>query len=211
MKKRARLIILWVVVTTAFLVACNRTSKEPLVPLSEEFSFEASSDTELVAEEADTDTEGEKQQVVVHICGAVKHSGVYELPVGSRYCDAVAIAGGFTEQADTEYLNMAKLLEDGMQLKIPTIEEVKSAEEQGVVFLEDGTLESRVAKDGLIDINHADISDLCSLPGIGESRAESIIAYRQEHGDFQQKEDIMNVAGIKSGMYEQIQSLITVK
>ena len=116
------------------------------------------------------------------------------------------------ENACTDYLNMASLLQDGDRLEIPTYNQVREAKEAGMLIASDGSMSAGTsAESGLININTADALALCSLPGIGQSRAESIIAYREEHGDFLQKEDIMNVTGIKEGMYGKIADLITVE
>ena len=153
-----------------------------------------------------------EETIFVHVCGAVKEPKVYELPVNSRFYEAVEVAGGFRENACTDYLNMASLLQDGDRLEIPTYNQVREAKEAGMLIASDGSMSAGTsAESGLININTADALALCSLPGIGQSRAESIIAYREEHGDFAQKEDIMNVTGIKEGMYGKIADLITVE
>lgn len=203
-----------VVFMTAFLVACEGEKEATLFPLEKDILYgkdvadtEADASTNL---DGDTDFTDEKV-LVVHVCGAVKTPGVYELSYGSRSYDAVMEAGGFEADACEDYLNLAKVLEDGMRLEIPTYAQVRAAKEQGMILLDDGTLSAgEMAETGLININKADKALLCTLPGIGESRAESIIAYRQEHGEFQKREDIMLVAGIKNGMYEKLESMITV-
>ena len=135
----------------------------------------------------------------VHVCGAVQQEGVYELPAGSRYEQAIQAAGGFSELADRSALNLAAVVSDGEQIRVLTKEEAQvcraSAEE---------------ASDGRININTASREELMSLPGIGEARAEAIIAYREEHGAFQSIEDIMQVSGIKEGAFEKLKAKIKV-
>lgn len=210
MKKKISYIMA-VVFMTAFLVACEGENEAALFPLEEDIPYEKNTEEETSHEpDGETGFTNEKM-LVVHVCGAVKIPGVYELPYGSRSYDAVMAAGGFDADACENYLNLARVLEDGMRLEIPTYTQVKAAREQGMLLLDDGTMSAgQTAENGLININKADRALLCTLPGIGESRAESIIAYRQEHGDFQKKEDIMLVAGIKNGMYEKLESMITV-
>ena len=215
MKKKIGCIMLAVVFVTAFLVACKGEDEAALFPLEKDILAENEEPFDSEEEKTNGEDVAERikstELIVVHVCGAVKLPGVYELPTGSRSLDAVNAAGGFDADACEDYLNLAKLLEDGMRLEIPTYAKVKEAKAQGMIISDDGSMSAGAATaDGLININKADLSQLCTLPGIGESRAESIIAYRQEHGDFQKKEDIMQVTGIKSGMYEKIESLITV-
>lgn len=150
------------------------------------------------AENAFDDTSGVDEPVMdsaevlfVHICGAVSSPGVYGLPSGSRINDAVMLAGGFDTEADCEAVNLVELLEDGQQIRIPFIGE------------EDYNIET-----GLIDINSADKDMLCRIPGIGESRAEAIIKYRESIGGFQSLEELMQVPGIKEGIYARVSSYI---
>ncbi len=135
----------------------------------------------------------------VHVCGAVSRPGVVQIPAGSRAQAAVDAAGGFTEEADTAFVNLAARMKDGEQLYIPTKEEaVRLGSDQAAV------------ESGMVNLNTADISLLCTLPGIGESRAGDIIAYRLEHGGFTDTKEIMQVPGIKESTYKKIKELITV-
>ncbi|MBR5316363.1 MAG: helix-hairpin-helix domain-containing protein [Lachnospiraceae bacterium] len=147
-----------------------------------------------------------EEEIAVHICGAVKQPGVYYLTEGQRLYEAIDKAGGFGEDADEEYLNQAMLLEDGMKIIVPTMEEtaLESMEEKMVTISETSKQEQK------ININTADEILLCTLPGIGENRAKSIIVYRQEHGRFRKPEDIMNVSGIKEAAFAKIKDYITV-
>lgn len=141
------------------------------------------------------------QRAVVHVCGAVVNPGVYELDSGSRVMDAVNLAGGFKEDASEAYVNLAGIISDGDQIVIPTIEEASTMEKS----------EPQEEKSsGKVNINTADKALLCTLPGIGETRAESIIAYREEHGNFSSIEDIMQVSGIKDSSFQKIKDYIIV-
>ena len=169
--------------------------------------------------------------IYVHVCGAVKNPGVYELDAGSRVYEAIEEAGGFTEDADASYVNQAQRMTDGAKLIIPTIEQTESmsasdfAEMLGIIEAEGteqagsgqedsagvGTASDRSAvSDGKININTASEAELCNIPGIGETRAAAIVAYRQEIGGFTSIEDIMNVSGIKQGTYDKIKDRIKV-
>ncbi len=150
-------------------------------------------------EEAAEDEKSEP--VIVHICGAVVNPGVYELPPGSRIVDAVDKAGGLSVDADESYVNLAAVPNDGEQIFIPTIEES--------VIMKQTRQETGVSS-GKVNINTADKALLCTLPGIGDTRAADIIAYRQEHGNFSAIEDIMQVSGIKEGSFQKIKEMIVV-
>ncbi len=148
----------------------------------------------------------------VHICGAVKSPGVYELTEGSRIFEAVALAGGLTEDACLEAVNQAQKISDGMKIFIPTTEQAGyggNAWEQEAVESGEGTGEP--AAEALVNINTADKELLKTLPGIGESRADSILAYRKEKGGFKSTEEIMQVSGIKEGAYQKIKDKICVQ
>lgn len=142
----------------------------------------------------------EEMRILVHVCGAVVNPGVVALPQGSRAEDALLAAGGFAEDASRDYVNLAGYVSDGEKLYFPTREEVSS----GVQVLTE-------ADDGLVNINTADVAALCTLPGIGETRAGDIIAYREAHGDFESCEDIMKVSGIKTSVYDRLSDKIKVK
>ena len=144
--------------------------------------------------------EVQEVRILVHVCGAVVNPGVVALPQGSRATDALLAAGGFAEDASRDYVNLAGYVSDGEKLYFPTSEEVSS----GVQVLTE-------ADDGLVNINTADVSVLCTLPGIGEARARDIIAYREAHGDFESCEDIMKVSGIKTSVYNKFSDQIKVK
>ena len=140
----------------------------------------------------------EASEIRVYVCGAVEKPGVVSLLEGSRAEDALAAAGGFSENARRDYVNLAEWVTDGQKLYFPTLEEAESLIEQ-----ESGN--------GLVNINTADVDTLCTLPGIGEARAKDIIAYRETHGAFVSCEDIMQVSGIKNSVYSKISDMITVK
>lgn len=157
-----------------------------------------------VSEEADiesTKTPEEADMICVYVGGAVSDSGVYLLPQGSRLYEAIEAAGGMTEDADPYYLNQAKILEDAEQIIVLTTQEVQERKEQ---------IRQQAEEAGLVNINTADVSQLMQLNGIGQSRAEAIVAYREQCGRFTQIEDIQMVTGIKTGLYEKIKDKITV-
>lgn len=174
--------------------------------------------------------DAQARTICVHVCGAVKKAGVYELPFGSRVYEAVEQAGGFAENADESYVNQAQRLSDGAKLMIPTLEQVQKAMENpaadgigiieqsvvgnsdgsGAAVVRDSSVDLSIHPDGKININTATEAQLCEIPGIGATRAAAIAAYRQEHGNFTSIEEIMRVNGIKEGTYEKMKDSITV-
>lgn len=144
---------------------------------------------------------------VVHICGAVKDPGVYTLEENSRIYQAIEKAGGFREDADSDYLNQADMITDGMKIYVPTEAEVEESGSSGAWMESAG---AAAADSRLVNINTAGEELLCTLPGVGSIKAKSIIAYREDNGAFQKIEDIMNVEGIKDGLFQKIKDSITV-
>ena len=145
--------------------------------------------------------ESTEERVFVHVCGAVREPGVYVLDSGSRIADAVEAAGGFTENADDSRLNLAAVLQDGIQIYVP-----EKGEDLSLRDLSAGTDGSE-----RVNINTADVRELTDLRGIGEARAADIISFRETHGPFQCIEEIMLVPGIKTAAFEKIRENITVE
>lgn len=159
------------------------------------------------------DTDALEDSCYVHICGAVVRPGVYELVSGSRIYEAVELAGGFTAEAAESYVNQAGVIVDGMKVVIPSEEEAKEwdiQDTQAGITLDDseGVWHSTQRK---VNLNTASVEELCTLTGIGESRAGSIIAYREQHGGFSSIEEIMQVEGIKEGAFAKIKDKISVQ
>ncbi len=175
----------------------------------------------------------EENVIVVHVCGAVNDPGVYTLAAECRVWDAIDAAGGFSEDADMDYLNLAGTIGDGQKVYVPTNGEVDSLAENGWNALEAAQSEAKrnasnpatsddqsalnpdheTAKTGnsqRVNINTADQAALTGLPGIGEAKARSIIAYRTEHGHFSSIEEIMEISGIKEAVFSKIKDYITV-
>ena len=150
------------------------------------------------------DAEDEKHMIYVDICGAVHSPGVYSFHEGARVFEVIAAAGGLTDDACLESVNRAENVSDGQKLYILTKIEWEQQKSDGILQAD------TEADDGLVNVNNASESELCTLPGIGATRAQAIIAYREEQGGFATIEEIQNVSGIKSGTYEKIKDLIKV-
>ncbi|MDE6625646.1 MAG: ComEA family DNA-binding protein [Lachnospiraceae bacterium] len=137
-------------------------------------------------------------EIYVYVCGHVVSPGVYRLEADARICDALKLAGGVSDDGNPEALNQAEQMSDGQTIYVPGIGEEAAQPETA-------------AQDGLIDINTADRESLMTLPGIGESKAEVIIRYREEHGLFQTIEELMEIPGIKEGVFNKMKEYIKCK
>jgi len=151
--------------------------------------------------------EAVQQQVFVDIKGAVMYPGVYELQSDQRIIDAVQLAGGYMENADTQYVNHAQKVQDEMVIYIPIKGEQLGDVSTNLLML---PTESQ-NKEQKININIADVETLTTLPGIGPSKAQSILSYREENGRFQTIDDLRNVSGIGDKTFEKLKDSITVK
>lgn len=158
----------------------------------------------------------EEKWIYVHVCGCVKNPGLYTFAAGIRAGDAVEHAGGFTGKADTSAVNLAEALSDGMQLYIPSVEETEEGRDSGSYGQSStGDAASGQTKESeedpsMVNINTAGPEELMTLSGIGEARAQAILSYREENGDFSTIEDIKNVSGIGEGIFDRIKNMITV-
>ncbi|GLI87250.1 competence protein ComEA [Bacillus subtilis] len=158
----------------------------------------------VVKQEANNDESSET--IVIDIKGAVQHPGVYEMRTGDRVSQAIEKAGGTKEQADEAQVNLAEILQDGTVVYIP-----KKGEETAVQQGGGGSVKSDGGKGALVNINTATLEELQGISGVGPSKAEAIIAYREENGRFQTIEEITKVSGIGEKSFEKIKSSITVK
>ena len=184
---------------------------------------------------------GEKNEyntLFVDVKGSVNNPGVYEMDVGKRVIDAINLAGGLTENADTINLNLSKKLSDEMYIVVYSKEEIYSYNKnskqdneeitcasqecvcpdvkndacintQGNVK-NDNTKEDNQTSKEKVSINKASKEELMNLSGIGETKAEAIISYRNENGNFKNIEDIKNVSGIGEAVFEKIKDNITI-
>lgn len=174
--------------------------------------------------EAVSDKEMQQAMIYVDVCGAVANPGVFQLAAGSRVFQAIEAAGGYLPEAALTCVNRAGVLTDGQQLYILTQEEMErqgldpaemSGASDGQMNGSAGTgqnteMTAQVQQDNRININTADEAQLTTLTGIGATRAQAIIAYREENGPFVAIEDIMNVQGIKEGTFAKIKDEIVV-
>jgi len=231
--------IVWIVSTFLvfpILCGCNKEpvfmeadAYEHVIAMSETIVPEEKESVDLTPENQEEMTDGvlkkegntsdATERIMVHVCGAVVCPGVYELASDSRVVDGISRAGGFLPQAASDYVNQAAFVFDGDKIWIPTVEEAEALLKEGdggsyITLLESkngigkNTSSDSPAK---ININTADKELLCTLPGIGSTRADSIISYREKNGHFSSIEDIMKVSGIKDNSFQKIKEYISVK
>lgn len=154
--------------------------------------------------------ESHESIIYVHICGAVVNPNVYQVKAGTRLVELIDYAGGLIPEAADDYINQALAVEDGQRIYIPTREELKELSLDEYV-IGDNIAQSDTGSEKKIDINTANEAELMTLPGIGSARAKGIIEYRAKNGDFKDITDLMNVSGIKEGMFAQLEDMIIVK
>ena len=141
-------------------------------------------------------------EIKVYVIGAVMTEGVATLDEGSRIEDAINLAGGLTEDADKNRINLAAFLTDGQMIYVPKI-----SDNTGEVEI----IESDIGiSNGKININTAGIDELKKLDGIGDSTAQKIIDYRKSNGKFQSIDDLKKISGIGTAKFNNIKDKITV-
>lgn len=158
-------------------------------------------------------------KIFVQIAGAVKTPGVYEMNDGDRVFQVIEKAGGLSDDAYESSVNQAKKVSDGDFIRIYTKTEAEIYMKDGTLagLIEDGSSDGTLSEEGtsdagtnLINLNTASKEELMTLPGIGATRADDIIAYRSDNGAFKSIDDIKNISGIKEKAFTKIKDLITV-
>lgn len=169
--------------------------------------------TDVLQTNAVVSIEKSEVELYIHLCGAVKKAGVYKGKQGDRVCDLLEKAGGFSEEASTDYVNLAREVVDGEKIYIPTLLEVKEAKEAGsespMLMDTQAEVELSPTKVTLVNINTASKAELMSLSGIGEAKALAIMEYR-ENNRFERIEDIKKVVGIKEAVFSSVKDKICV-
>lgn len=206
--------ILCVVLLLVSLCLNGCSSKDELsleVTKEETMPVLAGPDDTIAESKALDQSEDSGLSFVVYVCGAVNKPGVYELSEGSRLFDAISIAGGYAGDAADGSLNLARLITDEEMIYVPTMQEIEEGYGYGAAKSIESSSKSEEKNSGLINLNTATVADLMTLPGIGESKANLIISYRDENGPFSAPTDIMLVRGIKDGLYNKVKDYICVK
>lgn len=163
---------------------------------------EAIAESDAEAPIAPTAEQAPDEQVIVYVSGAVRAPDVYQLPKAARIKDLILAAGGFSDDAALDQINLADRMDDGQHIHVPRQGEAAPAENT--------TTTNSADADTPIDINAASATELDGLPGIGQALAQRIIDYRTSNGSFKAIEDLRNVKGIGPALFEKIAPLITV-
>ncbi len=148
--------------------------------------------------------------IIVDVRGAVAKPGVYTLIAGSRVQDALAQAGAALPNAETRNLNLARRLNDGEQLYVPTIGEATATPLPAPGKSAPASAATKTPL-GKINVNTATLEELDALPGIGPAIAQRIIDYRNQNGAFKQIDDLKKVRGIGDALFAQIKELVTLQ
>lgn len=141
----------------------------------------------------------------VHVLGAVRRPGLFEVRDGARVIDVVSAAGGLAPTADPAGVNLARLVNDGEQLYIPRLGEAQPGAPPGIT----GTGGAPGGTGGKVNLNSASIAELDTLPRIGPLMAQRIIDYREANGRFTSIDDLRNVTGIGEKTFDGLKELIT--
>jgi competence protein ComEA len=149
-------------------------------------------------------------EVVVHVSGAVRRPGLLTLPAGARVGDAIEAAGGPTEDADVDRLNLARPLQDGEHVHLPRHGEELPRSADPPAGGGTGADASGTDAAGRIDLNRASAAELETLPGIGPAKASAIVSHRDEHGPFRTPGDLRAVPGIGEKTFQRLADLVTV-
>lgn len=147
--------------------------------------------------------------IYVSVLGEVVSPGIYLLPFNSRVYEAINAAGGVSPEGDVSSLNLVDIIQDGVQIVVPSTDEKMPEISLKAVNVYGGS--GPDSNDGMVNINTASAQELQTLPGIGEVRAVAIIDYRNKNGEFTSIEELKNVSGIKEGTFEKIMDKIKVR
>jgi len=192
------LIICFIVVITFLLISGKKEEEPP---------WEVATTEESLVETTESTKEVEETTIMVDVKGAVKKPGVYELKKEARLKEAILLAGGMKEEAEEKQLNLAKKLEDQEMIYVPTKEEAESMPDDFTQTQSDNETSS---SDTLININTADLTQLQQLSGIGPSKAQAIIDYREENGAFKNVDELQEVSGFGQKTVEKLKESITI-
>lgn len=152
----------------------------------------------------DAGAAGEPLPLLVHVLGAVAAPGLVQLDEGARVVDAVAAAGGFTDDADPAGVNLARPVVDGEQLVVLAVGEVPAAEAGGGGAPGGGG----AASDGLVHLNTAGLAELDTLPRIGPALAQRILDHREANGPFTSVDQLLEVTGIGDAVFGGLVELV---
>lgn len=182
-----------------FFLGKGERNTEPTVALNHQ-------EAQVKLPEKQDDKDIEPTAIVVEVKGAVRRPGVYTFRSEDRIEEAIKKAGGFTSKADTIEINQAAKLEDSMMIYVPRQGEANRTASSAAT-----NSPSKDEKNQGVNVNEADATELQTINGIGPAKAEAIIAYREEHGTFQQIDDLRKISGFGEKTVERLKNELTVK
>lgn len=153
----------------------------------------------------------DNRTIIVHIVGEVQNPGVFTLPYGSRVNQVLQMAGGGTIYADLSRINLAAVVQDAMQIRIPAF-----GDDTEDLFVYDqasppaNALQPGITAAGLVNINTASLTELQTLPRIGPAMAQRIIDFREAHGNFTSVDELINIANIGDATLAGLRDLVTI-
>lgn len=177
------------------------------------YNYSNNENNEIIEEDLYIETSNqtkENNKIILHITGEVNSPGIIEIDEGSRLNDAIKAAGGLTENADTNKINLAYVVQDGQKINIPNVNSVDTGNYITENIGENIVIEDTNMNTNIVNINTATQTELETLTGIGPSTALKIIKYREENGKFKNIEEIKNVSGIGDSKFEAIKDEICV-
>lgn len=224
-------IFIVILILTGTIITKKKLSNKKF-ELIEEANLLVEKDNKDVSSTEEKSDKEPNQKCYVDIKGAIKKPGVYFTNCNNNVNDIIVLAGGLNENANTSIINLAKKITDEMVIIIYTNDEVQNSNVVDTVIKyvdkecncpnikNDGCINNEIDKNitnksdkddnDIVNINTASLTELQTLSGIGKSKAEAIIRYREQNGNFKSIEDLLNVDGIGEKLYEEIKPNITV-
>ncbi|UYY97368.1 helix-hairpin-helix domain-containing protein [Peribacillus frigoritolerans] len=166
---------------------------------------------EAEMEQSVNESAAEPEIIKVDVKGAVKSPGIFTAQAGDRVIDLISAAGSFTEKADTDKVNFAQIIEDQMVIYVPEIGEEDKGNLENIQIGTSGDAVTKGTSGGLVNLNAATQEDLQTLTGIGPSKANAILEYREKVGKFKEVDELKQVTGIGDKTFERLRDSISVK
>lgn len=166
---------------------------------------------EAEMEQSVNESSAEPEIIKVDVKGAVKSPGIFTAQAGDRVIDLISAAGSFTEKADTDKVNFAQIIEDQMVIYVPEIGEEDKGDLENIQVGTSGDAVTKGTSGGLVNLNTATQEDLQTLTGIGPSKANAILEYREKAGKFKEVDELKQVTGIGDKTFERLRDSISVK
>lgn len=198
-KKKHRPIVILII-----MVIAGSISWGVLFPTAEPQIIGSSPMTSPLSSELTESVKSQADPIPIYLVGAVKNPGIYQVERGIYLYQLIEMAGGLLDSAAADAVNLAIRLDDNQMIRIPTLAEIIA--DPGAA-----SMHGLASAGALVDLNHADESQLDALPGVGPSTAKAIVEYRKKNGPFKCIEDLMKVPGIKESRFNTLKDLVIVK